>query len=56
MNKKIVFQDLGKKDYKATWDYQESLFQKIVDTKIQNRKQETQIPTSNYFLLHYSKV
>jgi lipoyl(octanoyl) transferase len=50
MNKKIVFQDLGKKDYKATWDYQESLFQKIVDTKIQNRKQETQIPTSNYFL------
>jgi lipoyl(octanoyl) transferase len=50
MNKKIVFQDLGKKDYKATWDYQESLFQKIVDTKIQNRKQEAQIPTSNYFL------
>ena len=50
MNKKIVFQDLGKKDYKATWDYQESLFQKIVDTKIQNRKQEPQIPTSNYFL------
>ncbi|MFM7018223.1 lipoyl(octanoyl) transferase LipB [Flavobacterium sp.] len=50
MNKKIVFQDLGKKDYKVTWDYQESLFQKIVDTKIQNRKQETQIPTSNYFL------
>jgi len=50
MNKKIVFQDLGKKDYKATWDYQESLFQKIVDSKIQNRKQENQIPTSNYFL------
>lgn len=50
MNKKIIFQDLGKKDYKATWDYQESLFQKIVDTKILNRKQETQIPTSNYFL------
>lgn len=50
MNKKIVFQDLGKKDYKVTWDYQESLFQKIVDTKIQNRKQENQIPTSNYFL------
>lgn len=50
MNKKIIFQDLGKKDYKATWDYQESLFQKIVDTKILNRKQETQIPTSNYFI------
>lgn len=50
MNKKIVFQDLGKKDYKVTWDYQETLFQEIVDIKIQNRKEETQIPTPNYFL------
>ncbi len=50
MNKKIVFQDLGKKDYKVTWDYQETLFQEIVDVKIQNRKEETQNPTPNYFL------
>ncbi len=50
MNKKIQLQDLGNKDYKATWDYQEELFKKIVDLKIQNRKEETNIPTPNYFL------
>ena len=50
MNKKIVFQELGIKDYKVAWDYQETLFQEIVDIKIQNRKLEIQIPTPNYFL------
>lgn len=50
MNKKIVLQDLGKKDFKDTWDFQETLFQKIVDVKIQNRKEETEAPTPNYFL------
>lgn len=50
MNKKIQLQDLGNKDYKATWDYQEELFKKIVDLKIQNRKDETNIATPNYFL------
>lgn len=50
MNKQIVLQDLGKKDYKDTWDFQETLFQKIVDVKIQNRKEETALPTPNYFL------
>ena len=50
MNKKINFQDLGNKDYKATWDYQEELFKQIVDLKIQNRREETQLQTPNYFL------
>ncbi|WP_395053708.1 lipoyl(octanoyl) transferase LipB [Flavobacterium sp.] len=50
MNKKINFQDLGNKDYKATWDYQEELFKQIVDLKIQNRREETQLETPNYFL------
>ncbi len=50
MNKKIQLQDIGNKDYKATWDYQEELFKGIVDSKIQNRREETDIPTSNYFL------
>src|SRR6478672_7903278 len=50
MNKKIQIQDLGNKDYKATWDYQEELFKGIVDLKIQNRKDETMVPTPNYFL------
>ena len=50
MNKKIQLQDLGNKDYKATWDYQEELFNGIVDLKIQNRREETNLETPNYFL------
>lgn len=50
MNKKIQLQDLGRKDYKTTWEYQEDLFKGIVDLKIQNRREETEIPTPNYLL------
>ncbi len=50
MNTKIQLQDLGNKDYKATWDYQEDLFKGIVDIKIQNRREVTDFPTTNYFL------
>ncbi|WP_395044272.1 lipoyl(octanoyl) transferase LipB [Flavobacterium sp.] len=50
MNKKIQLLDLGNKDYKATWDYQEELFKQIVDIKIQNRREETVLETPNYFL------
>lgn len=50
MNKTIQLQDIGNKDYKATWDYQEELFKKIVDIKIQNRREETNLETPNYFL------
>jgi lipoyl(octanoyl) transferase len=50
MNKKIQLQDLGNLDYKKTWDYQEELFKSIVDIKIQNRKDETNLSTPNYFL------
>lgn len=50
MNKKIQLQDLGSKDYKATWDYQESLFGDIVDIKIRNRREDTAIETPNHFL------
>ena len=50
MNKKIQLQDLGSKDYKLTWDYQEELFKKIVDIKILNRREGSAIETPNYFL------
>ncbi|WP_298154403.1 lipoyl(octanoyl) transferase LipB [Flavobacterium sp.] len=49
-NKNVGLQDLGFKDYKETWDYQEVLFQQIVDLKIRNRRDETQLETPNYFL------
>jgi len=50
MNKIIELQDLGSKDYKDTWDYQESLFKGIVDTKIKNRREAANLETQNYFL------
>nr|WP_293293745.1 lipoyl(octanoyl) transferase LipB [Allomuricauda sp.] len=50
MNKKIALQDLGFKDYKETWDYQESLFKDIVDAKIRNRREDAGLETPNHFL------
>lgn len=50
MNKKVLLQDLGHKDYKETWDYQEVLFKEIVDTKIKNRREEANLKTPNHFL------
>ncbi|MCP4975066.1 MAG: lipoyl(octanoyl) transferase LipB [Maribacter sp.] len=50
MNKNVALQDLGLKDYKETWDYQELLFQQTVDIKIKNRREDTQVPTPNHFL------
>ena len=50
MNKKIQLLDLGQKDYKETWEYQEQLFKDIVDLKIRNRREELDLETPNYFL------
>lgn len=50
MNKTIQLQDLGFKDYKETWEYQEVLFKEVVDIKIKNRREELQVTTPNYFL------
>jgi lipoyl(octanoyl) transferase len=50
MNKTIQLQDLGNKDYKETWEYQEELFKGIVDLKIRNRREELTLATPNYLL------
>lgn len=50
MNKEILLKDLNIKDYKETWDYQTNLLQEIVDTKINNRKSNSQVTTKNHFL------
>ncbi len=36
-NSKTDFEDLGVKDYKEVWDYQEKLFSEVVDVKLYNR-------------------
>jgi lipoyl(octanoyl) transferase len=50
MNKTVQLQDLGTKDFKVTWDYQETLFKAILETKIKNRREEAGLVTDNYFL------
>ncbi|TXE06059.1 lipoyl(octanoyl) transferase LipB [Seonamhaeicola algicola] len=50
MNKEIKVTDLGHKDYKDTWDYQEQLFKGIVDAKVKNRREDAGLKTNNYFL------
>jgi len=50
MNKRVQLIDLGTKDYKETWDFQEELFKSIVAIKSANRDSETPKPTPNYLL------
>lgn len=47
---KVKLIDLGLKDYKETWEYQEELFQSIIDIKIDNRKNDLTNETPNYFI------
>jgi len=48
--KKIHLQDLGAMDYKLAWDYQESLFDEIIQIKRKNRNESLSLPTKNHFL------
>ncbi len=50
MNKTIKLEDLGVKDFKVTWDYQEALFKAILGTKIKNRREDAGLETDNHFL------
>ena len=50
MNKQIKFIDLGVMDYKDAWDYQQNLFNEIVEIKKKNRKNNSELITPNYFL------
>ncbi len=50
LNKLITIKDLGLRDYKETWDNQEVLFQKILQIKSKNSKEDLQMETPNYFL------
>ncbi len=47
---KINFKDIGLTPYQEAWDYQNKLFQEIIDIKLNNRNEETNNPTPNYFI------
>jgi lipoyl(octanoyl) transferase len=49
-NNQVEFRKLGLIDYKEAWDYQESLFEKIVEAKHQRREKKTDVLTPNYLL------
>jgi lipoyl(octanoyl) transferase len=52
VNKQVLFKDLGLIDYKACWDYQETLFNETITQKIANRnlEPEQQVETKNHLL------
>ncbi|TSE03650.1 MULTISPECIES: lipoyl(octanoyl) transferase LipB [Aquimarina] len=50
MNKKVKIQDIGSRDFKATWEYQENLFKGILDIKVKNRREDAGLDTPNYFI------
>ncbi|AFL86314.1 lipoate-protein ligase B [Belliella baltica DSM 15883] len=59
INKKVKFLDLGRKDYKETWDFQEEIFAKTVALKIENRKvgeKEQQITENYLFFVEHPHV
>jgi len=47
MNKKVIFEDLGLIDYKSCWEYQEDIFAKTIEIKTKNRRNSTNIETTN---------
>jgi len=49
-NKQILFKNIGVKGYQETWDYQDMLFQEIITTKMDNRRNDKELPTKNHFL------
>jgi len=50
MNKQVKFLDLGVRDYKESWDYQEELFKNTVALKFKKTREDASIETPNYLL------
>ncbi len=55
MSKQTHYIHLGLKDYKEAWDFQEEIFKKTVDQKIENRKlpKHEQVETENHLIFCY---
>ena len=47
---KVVFRDLGLIDYQEAWNYQEKIFNKIIEDKRKNSKEKTTNNTQSYLL------
>jgi lipoyl(octanoyl) transferase len=49
--KQVRFQDLGRREYKDTWELQERLFRSSLDRKIRNKREHAGEPPEHYLLL-----
>ncbi|WP_185851813.1 lipoyl(octanoyl) transferase LipB [Blattabacterium cuenoti] len=56
MKKKILFEDLGKKGYKETWDYQKFLFDDLIQKKIKFSKKSPQIHVGYLLFVEHPHV
>ena len=50
-NKKILVRDIGRHSFLEAWKYQEKIFQKIINQKVQNRSKYKKIETKNFLIL-----
>jgi lipoyl(octanoyl) transferase len=49
-NKKVNFEHLGTISYQKAWDYQESIFTKLVSQRLHNKRNNIETPLPNYLL------
>ena len=49
-NKKILVRDIGKQSFSEAWEYQEKIFKKIINQKVQNRSKDKKIETKNFLI------
>jgi lipoyl(octanoyl) transferase len=47
---KVSWEDIGLKDYKEVWDYQETVFKKAIDLKIANRAAAVEVLPENHLI------
>lgn len=52
----VQFSDLGKRNYKEVWDFQESLLQSVVNQKIAKRTNADLVPDNFFFFVEHSPV
>ena len=50
INKKVKHKSLGHIDFQVAWNRQESIFNGIIKTKIENRKRQGNVETENYLI------
>ena len=50
-NKKILVRDIGRHSFLEAWKYQEKIFKKIINQKVQNRSKYKKIETKNFLIL-----